>query len=121
MKQCVHWHWMQKSMIWRPTQQVANHSSVHFAKPLVDYMALPHSSSNHILTTMLRVSSTCYFHFKNEENGMPGWGSAVEHLPSAQVVISETRDRVLHQVPYRELLPLPVSLPLSVSVSLMNK
>ncbi|CAK7300062.1 hypothetical protein VULLAG_LOCUS8027 [Vulpes lagopus] len=98
------------------TQQVANHSSVHFAKPLVDYMAIPHSSSNHILTTMPRVSSTCYFHFKNEENGMPGWGSAVEHLPSAQVVISETRDRVLHQVPHRE--PASPSACISASICL---
>ena len=48
--------------------------------------------------------------------GRPG-GSAVEHLPLAQGLILETRDRVPHWAPARSLLlPLPVSLPLSLSV-----
>ena len=48
-------------------------------------------------------------------------GSAVEHLPLAQGVMPETRDQVPHRASCRELasLPLPVSLP--VCVSLMNK
>ena len=51
-------------------------------------------------------------------------GSGFECLPSAQVVIPGSRDRVPHQTPAKSLLlPLPVSLPLSlcVCVSLMNK
>ena len=42
--------------------------------------------------------------------------SAVEHLPSNQDVILEFQDRVPHQAPtWSLLLPLPMSLPLSVS------
>ena len=49
-------------------------------------------------------------------------GSVVEHLPLAYVVIPGSRDQVPHRVPQESLLPpLPVSLPLSVCVSLMNK
>ena len=45
-------------------------------------------------------------------------GSVVEHLPSAQGLILETRDRVLRRAPCRSpLSPLPVSLPLSLCVS----
>ena len=44
-------------------------------------------------------------------------GSVVECLPSAQVVIPGSWDRVLHQAPGRsQLLPLPMSLPLSLSL-----
>ena len=47
-------------------------------------------------------------------------GSAVEHLPLAQGMIPGFWDRVPHPVPHRNLLlPLPLSLPLSVSF--MNK
>ena len=43
-------------------------------------------------------------------------------LPAAQGVILETGDRVPCQAPaWSLLLPLPVSLPLSLSVLLMNK
>ena len=53
------------------------------------------------------------------------WGapddSVVERLPSAPVMISGSWDRVPHGLPTRSLLlPLPVSLPLSLSVSLRN-
>ena len=43
-------------------------------------------------------------------------GSVVEHLPSAQGVISGSWDQVLHGLPaWSLLLPLPVSASLSVS------
>ena len=45
-------------------------------------------------------------------------GSAVECMPSAQVVIPGSWNQVLHQAPTFLLLPLPVSLPLSLSLSL---
>ena len=45
-------------------------------------------------------------------------GSVVEHLPSAQIMIPGSWDRVPHQVPRRCLFfPLPVSLPLFLCVS----
>ena len=48
-------------------------------------------------------------------------GSVVEHLPLAQVMISEPQDRVLQFAPFREAAsPSPVISAL-VSVSLMNK
>ena len=57
--------------------------------------------------------------FKTMELGRLG-GSVVERLPSAQGVTLESPDRVPHQAPAGSLLlPLPVFLPLSVS--LMNK
>ena len=45
-------------------------------------------------------------------------GAAVWRLPLAQGAILETRDRVPHQAPgaWSLLLPLPVSLPLSLSL-----
>ena len=55
--------------------------------------------------------------------GQPGWLSRLE-LPSAQDVVLETWDLVPRQAPCTEwslLLPLPVSVPLSFSLSLMNK
>ena len=47
-------------------------------------------------------------------------GPVVWHLPLAQGAILETRDRVPRRAPgaWSLLLPLPVSLPLSVSLSL---
>ena len=54
---------------------------------------------------------------KNPLEGRLG-GSAVEHQPSAQGLTPGSRDRVLHQLPaWSLLLPLPVSLPLSVCLS----
>ena len=53
---------------------------------------------------------------KKLEQGCLG-GSVVEHLPSAQVVILESQDRVLHWAPHRE----PAFPFAYVSVSLMNK
>lgn len=48
--------------------------------------------------------------------------SVAEHLPLGHGVILETRGRVPHRAPCRELfLPLPGPLPLSLSVTLMNK
>ena len=46
-------------------------------------------------------------------------GSAVERVPSAQDVIPEFQDRVPHRAPAWSLLllPLPMSLPLSVSLT----
>ena len=45
-------------------------------------------------------------------------GAAVWRLPLAQGVILETQDRVPHQAPcaWNLLLPLPMSLPLSLSL-----
>ena len=49
-------------------------------------------------------------------------GSVVEHLPSAEVMILGSWDRVPHLAPAGSLLlPLPLSLPLSVCLSLINK
>ena len=50
-------------------------------------------------------------------------GAAVWHLPLAQGVILETRDRIPHWASgaWSLLLPLPVSLPLSLSVTIINK
>ena len=52
-------------------------------------------------------------------------GAAVWHLPLAQGVILETRDRIPHQATgaWSLLLPLSVSLPLSLSlcVTIINK
>ena len=44
----------------------------------------------------------------------------IKHLPLAQGAILETRDRIPHQAPgaWSLLLPLPMSLPLSLSFSL---
>ena len=45
-------------------------------------------------------------------------GSVVERLPSAQVMTPGSRDRVLHWAPAGSLLlPLPLSLPLSLCLS----
>ena len=56
--------------------------------------------------------------------GQPGWLSSLAP-PSAQGLILETRDRVPRQAPgaWSLLLPLPVSLPLflSLSVTIINK
>ena len=50
-------------------------------------------------------------------------GSGVWRLPLAQGAILETRDRIPHQAPgaWSLLLPLLVSLPLSLSVTIINK
>ena len=50
-------------------------------------------------------------------------GAAVWRLPLAQGVILETRDRIPRRAPgaWSLLLPLPVSLPLSLSVTIINK
>ena len=58
-----------------------------------------------------------------EGNGGSLGGSAVWCLPSAQGMILETRDRVPHWAPgaWSLLLPLPMSLPLSLCVTIINK
>ena len=50
-------------------------------------------------------------------------GAAVWCLPLAQGAILETRDRIPYQAPgaWSLLLPPPVSLPLSLSVTIINK
>ena len=65
---------------------------------------------------------TLLTHLRTEDRGSLG-GAVVWRLPLAQGVILETRDRVPHRAPgaWSLLLPLPVSLPLSPSVSLINK
>ena len=45
-------------------------------------------------------------------------GSAVEHLPSTQGVILESRDRVPHRAPYMEPASLSAYVSASLSVSL---
>ena len=59
---------------------------------------------------------------KTPNSGSLG-GAAVWRLPLAQGAILETRDRIPHRAPvaWRMLLPLPVSLPLSLSVTIINK
>ena len=54
---------------------------------------------------------------QNHNEGSLG-GAAVWRLPLAQGAILETRDRIPHQAPgaWSLLLPLPVSLPISLSV-----
>ena len=60
---------------------------------------------------------------KNEKRGESLRGAAVWRLPLAQGAILETRDRVPRRAPgaWSLLLPLPVSLPLSLSVTIINK
>ena len=50
-------------------------------------------------------------------------GAAVWRLPLAQGMILETRDRIPRRAPgaWSLLFPLPVSLPLPLSVTIMNK
>ena len=62
------------------------------------------------------------FEFKMGLSGSLG-GAAVWCLPLAQGAILETRDRIPRQAPgaWSLLLPLPVSLPLSLSVTIINK
>ena len=50
-------------------------------------------------------------------------GTAVWHLPLAQAAILETRDRIPRRAlgAWSLLLPLPVSLPLSLCVTIINK
>ena len=67
---------------------------------------------------------TIYNLIKIDEGGSLG-GAAVWRLPLAQGAILETRDRIPRQAPgaWSLLLPLPVSLPLSLSlcVTIINK
>ena len=51
----------------------------------------------------------------------PLGGSVVEHLPSAQVMILESWDRVPHQAPHREPASPSAYVSPSLSVSLMSK
>ena len=65
-------------------------------------------------------------HYDTRFQKIPGGslgGAAVWRLPLAQGVILETRDRIPRQAPgaWSLLLPLPVSLPLSLSVTIINK
>ena len=70
-------------------------------------------SGKHLLLAQVKISGS--------------WGSlggaAVWRLPLAQGAILETRDRIPRRAPgaWSLLLPLPVSLPLSLSVTIINK
>ena len=62
------------------------------------------------------------FKIKAQGEGRYLGGSVVEHLPSAQVMILGSGIKSFIGLPTGSLLPpLPMSLPLSLSVSLMNK
>ena len=62
-----------------------------------------------------------HFLISHVKFGQPGWLSGLV-LPSAQGLILQTRDRVPCQAPCVEpAFPLLVSLPLSLSLCLMNK
>ena len=58
--------------------------------------------------------------FKKKKGGGSLGGAVVWRLPLAQGVILETRDRIPHRAPgaWSLLLPLPMSLPLSLTVCL---
>ena len=72
---------------------------------------LPHSCYSATLETYTEMLKTCSW------SGRLG-GSVVEHLPLAQVVILGSSDRVCIRLPAGSLLlPLPVSLPLSLCLS----
>ena len=65
----------------------------------------------------------CHCLFRNlDKRGSLG-GATVWRLPLAQGAILETRDRIPRRAPgaWSLLLPLPVSLPLSLSVTIINK
>ena len=51
----------------------------------------------------------------------PLGGSVVESLPSAQGVILESWDRVLHWAPWKEPASPSMSLPVSLGLSWINK
>ena len=61
-------------------------------------------------------------HLKKSSQGSLG-GAAVWRLPLARGTILETRDQIPRRAPgaWSLLLPLPVSLPLSLSVTIINK
>ena len=95
--------------------------------------ALPHLKKNHLLWTCTLSPSHKLKHtwgthgssltmqVKTMSMGRPG-GSAVERLPSAQgVILGPGIESRLGLPAWSLLLPLPVCLPLSQSVSLMNK
>uniref|UniRef100_A0A8C0KXL2 NAC-A/B domain-containing protein n=1 Tax=Canis lupus dingo TaxID=286419 RepID=A0A8C0KXL2_CANLU len=66
------------------------------------------------------VSVKFYFFIKQDVMGSPGWLSSLAP-PSAQGVILESQDLVPRQAPCMEPAFPSVSLPLSLSLSLMNK
>ena len=70
----------------------------------------------HVFKISDRGTETLTFHVKNVKDGRPGGLSGLAP-PSAQGVILETGD----QVPHRAPCMVPVSLPLSLCVSLVNK
>ena len=73
----------------------------------------------HITYKYFYMEPSYRYEFKHELLGSLG-GAAVLRLPLAQGVILETRDRIPHRAPdaWSLLLPLPVSLRLSLSLSL---
>ena len=74
---------------------------------------------------MLESPYLAFFSTHNKQIWGSLGGAAVWRLPLAQGAILETRDRIPHQAPgaWSLLLPLPVSLPLSLSVcvTIINK
>ena len=61
--------------------------------------------------------------FKSQTLGGSLGGSVVWHLPLAQGAILETRDGIPHRAPgaWSLLLPLPMSLPLSIYMTIISK
>ena len=74
-----------------------------------------------IFSKSVHISGIIYNH-KNSFQGSLG-GTAVWRLPLAQGTILETQDRIPCRAPgaWSLLLPLPVSLPLSLCVTIINK
>ena len=72
------------------------------------------------MTAIFLLSFNCFKIPENTNEGCLG-GSAVEHLPSAQVVIPGSWDRVLHEAPCREPTSPSACVSASLSMSLMNK
>ena len=75
------------------------------------------SNFNVLWSVNFASSSLLVFFFKRLIEGSLG-GAAVWHLPLAQGAILETPDRIPHRAPgaWSLLLPLPMSLPLSLSL-----
>ena len=79
---------------------------------------VPEMNVGDVCTTMQMYSITLNYTLKNSSDQGSLGGAAVWRLPLAQGVILETWDRVPCRAPgaWSLLLPLPVSLPLSLSL-----
>ena len=86
-------------------------------------MAIMHLLYSYVFSDILDKNNLTYLKsytvlsYKKSLTGAPGWLSG-EHLPLDQVTIPGSWDGVPHQAPAGSLLlPLPISLPLSLCVS----